>query len=183
MDNDWNQQPLNNEGQQPPRRLGLLSGYQQQQQQPASIMEGGHGLENQQTAPQPSIPARSSGLLSDYRLRQEEPVTPPHTPVPQPGGGQFQVSPRLEELVLSTQNWISNKMQAVRHWSAKMGAIYGGYTSPEQPPAPLELYRPSMPVTTSVVPQKPWKRSHAVRVVMQRRHRRERFEVQGTQKS
>jgi membrane peptidoglycan carboxypeptidase len=183
MDNDWNQQPSNNEGQQPPRRLGLLSGYQQQQQQSASIIEGRYELEGQQTAPQPSIPARSPGLLSDHRLRQEEPVTPPQTPVPQLDAGQFHMSPRLEGLVLSTQNWITNKMQAVRRWSEKMGAIYGGYTPPEQPPAPLELYRQPLPITAPVAPQKPWKRSHTVRVVMQRRHRRERVEGTAAQKS
>ena len=181
MNNGWNQQSSNNEGQQHPKQFGLLSGYRQQRPDPT--MNGGQSLEDQQTVPQPSVPAHSFGPLPDHGLRQEEPVTPLHTPVPQLGAGQFHMSPRLEELVLSTQNWITNKVQAVRRWSEKMGAVYGGYTPPEQPTAPLELYRPPLTVTAPVAPQKPWKRSHTVRVVMQRRHRRERVEVQAAQKS
>jgi membrane peptidoglycan carboxypeptidase len=183
MNNDWDQQSSNtdNVGQQHPRRLGLLSGYRQQQQQPASTMSDGQDLEEQQTAPLSSVSARPSGLLSKHGLRSEEPVTPPHTLVPQLGAGQLHVPSRLEELLLSTQNWITSKMQAVRHWSDKMVAVYRDYAPPTLPSAPLELYHP--PVAAPVVPQRPWKRSHAVRVVMQRRHRRERVEVQAARKS
>jgi membrane peptidoglycan carboxypeptidase len=40
---------------------------------------------------------------------------------------------------------------------------------------PLVLYRPTAPTTVLAPRSKPWKRSHSVRVVMQMRHRRERW--------
>lgn len=63
-------------------------------------------------------------------------------------------------------------MNMVRRWSGKMAAARGGYAAPPDP-NPLVLRRP--PLTPQVRRRVPWKRSHAVRVAMQMRHRRARW--------
>lgn len=59
----------------------------------------------------------------------------------------------------------------VRRWSGKMAAARGGYAEPD----PLVLRRPPATPTPQSKRRIPWKRSHAVRVAMQMRHRRARW--------
>ncbi len=61
-------------------------------------------------------------------------------------------------------------MNTMRRWSGKMAAARGGYVEPNPP----GLYRPqaAQPVKKHI----PWKRSHALRVSMQMRQRRARWQ-------
>ncbi len=113
---------------------------------------------------------RTSGLMRDYPHKQEGPQQyspspmlppqgqPPYSPMPPQQGG-----PREQ------QSWVANTMQMVRRWSGRMSAVSGNV---EQ--QPLVLYRPSNPLLPAK--SKPWKRSRAVRISMQMRHRRARWQ-------
>lgn len=166
MDNDWNQPSSNNAGQQYPNCSGLLSNYRQQYQPPTADMDGGQ-------MPPPQSPMRSQGLLSRHGDSQDQSFPPSRALVQQGGSGQPPETPQQRGLVPSSQGWLANTVQAVRRWSGKMSAV-GSYP-PESAPPPMELYHPPQ----QVAPQshKPWKRSHTIRVMMQRRHRRMRVSV------
>ncbi|HEV2581213.1 MAG TPA: transglycosylase domain-containing protein [Ktedonobacteraceae bacterium] len=77
---------------------------------------------------------------------------------------------------------LSNAMQTMRHWSGKFAAARAGNVDASPP---LVLYRPGVPQPPQ--PPKPaqkvrrtsWKRSHVLRVSMQMRRRRERWQRSG----
>ncbi|MBO0792838.1 MAG: penicillin-binding protein [Ktedonobacteraceae bacterium] len=115
-----------------------------------------------------------SGLLSTYRrqngMAPSQPLPPPSSPLPEQG------APARRGGLLSThapQGFLANTLNKVRQWSGKMTAIYGQSQEPQQPPASLEVYRPS-DGDEPQVESKPWRRSHTLRTVMLRRKRRER---------
>ncbi|MBO0781366.1 MAG: transglycosylase domain-containing protein, partial [Ktedonobacteraceae bacterium] len=122
-----------------------------------------------------------SGLLSTYRRQNgmapsqslpppSQPLPPSSSPLPEQG------APTRRGGLLSThapQGFLANTLNKVRQWSGKMTAIYGQSQEPQQPPASLEVYRPS-DGDEPQVESKPWRRSHTLRTVMLRRKRRER---------
>jgi membrane peptidoglycan carboxypeptidase len=87
---------------------------------------------------------------------QYSPIYPVNTPQPQQ---------------LPTPSFVGNAMQTVRRWTGKMAAIHGRNVNQD----PLVLYHPTTPPAVQAPRSKPWKRSHSVRVAMQMRHRRERW--------
>ncbi|HEY6541750.1 MAG TPA: transglycosylase domain-containing protein, partial [Ktedonobacteraceae bacterium] len=148
--------------------------------------------------------SRSASLLSNYNGQQLMPG-PQGWPTPQgpsslspipPSSSQFlppqspqqfpqfpQGQPQMPQGAQYPQNWsaqqggqpgpvsvFASAMNTMRRWSGKMAAARGGYIDPN----PLVLRRP--PVTPPVKRRARWKRSHAVRVAMQMRHRRTRWQ-------
>ena len=167
--NNWNQPPGNNqhaENNGIPHSGSLLRDYRQQQGQqfkqysPTSQPlppEGGNSYPTVQPGQQ--FPPRS-GLLSSQGM--PGPTQPPSMPPSKNG--------------LLSQGWVANTLQMVRSWSGKMVAV-NGYT--QQPaPDPLVLYHPGSS-TTPEPKAKPWKRSRTLRLKMQRKHRRERYDFRG----
>jgi membrane peptidoglycan carboxypeptidase len=61
-------------------------------------------------------------------------------------------------------------MQMVRRWSGRVAAV-----APPVDPNPLVLYRPNAPLPATEK-RKPWKRSRTVRIAMQMKHRRARWQ-------
>ncbi len=117
--------------------------------------------------PSPVSPIPPSSPHSDHTRQQQYPQSPQ----------QFPQGPQQEP----QQNWpaqqgggpasvFASAMNTMRRWSGKMAAARGGYVEPNPP----GLYRPqaAQPVKKHI----PWKRSHALRVSMQMRHRRARWQ-------
>jgi membrane peptidoglycan carboxypeptidase len=69
------------------------------------------------------------------------------------------------------RRWVANTMQIVRRWSGHMAAVPSRVDQ-----QPLVLYRPGQPITPVKQEAKPWKRSRTMRVSMQMRRRRERWQ-------
>src|SRR5579859_1346937 len=143
-----------------PRSAGLLSNYGANNGQPA--MPGPQGWPTPQgPSPLSPIPPSSSQFLSPQSPQQFPQFPPQGQPQMPQGGHQGPASA------------FANAMNMVRRWSGKMVAARGGYVEPN----PLVLRRP--PVTPQVSRRVPWKRSHAVRIAMQMRHRRLRWRHTG----
>lgn len=138
---------------------------------------------------------RSSSLLSNYDAHNARQTMPPPQgwPTPQgpssispipPSSSQFlppQSQQQFPQFPQGPQNWpaqqgghpgsvFASAMNTMRRWSGKMAASRGGYIDPN----PLVLHRP--PASELVNKRVPWKRSHALRVSMQMRHRRARWQ-------
>ena len=148
---------------------------------------------------------RSGRLLSNYNAQQTMPA-PQGWPTPQgpssispipPSSSQFlppqsqQQFPQFPQQAPQgpqyPQNWpaqqggrsgsvFASAMNTVRRWSGKMAAARGNYIDPN----PLVLHR--QPAPEPVNRRAPWKRSHALRVSMQMRHRRARWQRTGPNK-
>jgi membrane peptidoglycan carboxypeptidase len=129
---------------------------------------------------------RSGSLLRDYANQSYQagpqftppagptaqgvpPYAPPPPQVPQAAPPQQQAGPRAQGLASPT--FFANAMQTVRRWSGKMVAARVGDVTQ----GPLVLYRPPSARPLPARP-KPWKRSRSVRIAMQMRHRRERWQ-------
>jgi membrane peptidoglycan carboxypeptidase len=146
--NYWNQQPENNNGSHnngSPRSGSLVRNYSDQTVQAPPQYSPLMGQ-----APQGVPPSQYS------------PIPPVNTPQQQ-GWPSPQAWP--------TPSFIGNAMQTVRRWTGKMAAARGGNVDQD----PLVLYRPATPPPEQAPRPNPWKRSHSVRVAMQMRHRRERW--------
>jgi membrane peptidoglycan carboxypeptidase len=136
-----------------------------------------HG--NKQAAQHNEIP-RPGSMVPNYSERplqgpsqyappagQAPQGVPPYSPMPPVYTPQQQSWPASQGGYSSS--FFGNAKQTVRRWSGKMGAARGGNVDQN----PLALYRPPAPPLPPK--SKPWKRSHAVRVAMQMRRRRERW--------
>jgi membrane peptidoglycan carboxypeptidase len=183
MNNNWNQQPPvpdqpagNNSA-----RSGLLRDYRQQQvdqnspaaqpltqgpyvQSPQPYQESPSGLPVNGPVPQfpPGPVSPPSGNLPRGGLMRAPSGNLPPRPVLPPSGNLPPPQP---------QNWFAGQVERVRSWSGKMASVYSNRYEPAPPP--MTLYRPSAPLPAEAQPEKrPWKRSHALRLTMQRRHRR-----------
>ncbi len=146
--NYWNQQPDNNNGNQQngyPRSGNLLRDYSEQTMQSPPQYSPLTGQ-----TPQGAPPPQYSPLPPVYTPQQQAWPAPQSWPSP---------------------SFFNNAMQTVRRWSGKMTAARSGNVEQD----PLVLYRPTTPPQVPLPRSKPWKRSHAVRVAMQMRHRRERW--------
>ncbi len=146
--NYWNQQPENNNGSHnngSPRSGSLIRNYSDQTVQAPPQFSPLMGQ-----TPQGAPPSQYS------------PIPPVHTPQQQEWPGP-QAWP--------TPTFFGNALQTVRRWTGKMTAARGGNVDQD----PLVLYRPNTPPPVLAPRSKPWKRSHSVRVAMQMRHRRERW--------
>src|SRR6266567_1993462 len=146
--NYWNQQPENNNGSHTngsPRSGSLIRNYSDQTVQAPPLYSPLMGQ-----IPQGAPPSQYS------------PVPPVNTP-------QQQEWPSPQ--AWPTPTFFGNAMQTVRRWTGKMTAARGGDVDQD----PLVLYRPATPPPMLAPRSKPWRRSHSVRVAMQMRHRRERW--------
>src|SRR5437016_4890839 len=146
--NYWNQQPENNEGSHnngSPRSGNLIRNYSDQTVQ---------------------APPQYSPLIG-----QTPQAAPPsqYSPIPPVNTPQQQEWPAPQ--AWPTPSFFGNAMQTVRRWTGKMAAARGVNVDQD----PLILYRPTTPPPVLAPRSKPWKRSHSVRVAMQMRHRRERW--------
>lgn len=167
--NSWNQQQnhsnhsTENNASRPSGRL--LRDYRQQQQQYQQNRQ--QSQQNQQLPQQyapPSMPSVQQG-------------SPPYSPLPQgPQGqptqqqGQGWPSPQSWPSGLpGQQGWFGNAMQTVRRWSGKFAAVQNDVDY-----QPLVRYRPSVRMPPPKA--KPWKRSRTVRIAMQMKRRRARWQ-------
>src|SRR6266581_3954879 len=146
--NYWNQQPENNNGSHnngSPRSGSLVRNYSDQTVQ---------------------APPQYSPLMG-----QTPHAAPPsqYSPIPPVNTPQQQEWPAPQ--AWPTPSFFGNAMQTVRRWTGKMAAARGVNVDQD----PLILYRPTTPPPVLAPRSKPWKRSHSVRVAMQMRHRRERW--------
>jgi membrane peptidoglycan carboxypeptidase len=163
--NYWNQQQgdANNPQRQPPSSMNgngvpkpgnMLRNYNQQMQMPAP-----QGWPTPQ-GPSPFSPIPPSSSQYPQQQSQQQFTQFPHgqPQVPQtPQGGR-------------PPSVLASAMNTVRRWSGKMAAARSGYAGPD----PLVLYRPQ--AVAPIKKRAPWKRSHALRVSMQMRHRRARWQ-------
>lgn len=148
--------------------------------------------QNGNDSSQKNTSLRTGSLLRDYRQQQQQqnpqqhsptlmpqtPTPPPYSPMPpaprqeqapqQPGWPSPQSWPSSTNKKEQGHGWLSNTVDMVRRWSA--GRIAA---APPVDQNPLVLYRPSSPPPP--VKSKPWKRSRAIRIAIQMRHRRERW--------
>ncbi len=99
----------------------------------------------------------------DPRGRQEAPPSQPQGPP------SYSPLPPQQWNPAQQQGWVANTMQVVRRWSGRMAALPNPVDQ-----QPLVRYRPgtSQPLEKT----KPWKRSRTVRISMQMRRRRERWQ-------
>src|SRR6266567_1326868 len=133
---------------------------------------------------------RTGSLLRDYRQQQQgpqqhtptlmappqaSPSYPPQTPQPQlpQRQPQSQAWPSPQSWPTGNrrpgQGWIANTVQMVRRWSGRVVAV-----PPPVDQQPLVLYRPNAPLP--VEKRKPWKRSRTMRITMQMKRRRARWQ-------
>ena len=162
-----------------PRSGKLVHEYNRQSQQ----------LDFQQEQHPPVFQNQYSPLAQNYGQQQN-----PHqySPVAQNYGQQAglrQYSPVVQNYNSSSNNqliqhtppvaqnqqgWAAHTMQRVRQWSGKMAAQRYGQSAP-----PMVLRRPpqtQVPQTLMPPRTKRWRRSRTMRVAMQMRHRRERWQ-------
>ncbi|GCF06582.1 transglycosylase domain-containing protein [Dictyobacter arantiisoli] len=140
-----------------------------------------------------SVPV-AGGLLRNYKSQQESPIllSPPLSglPVSRPGSISPLSLPSLQRDPLSepeacagngllfqrSQGLLAYTVDIVRRWSGKIVAVTGHTV---QPPAPyMQLHHPSTEVKQASLVQrkKPWRRSRSLRVSMQMKQRRVRWQ-------
>jgi len=135
-----------------------------------------------QQPPENNRPAGNNGSspagrsLRQYAQQQKPqqyfpPMPPPqgpptYSPMPQMQPPQQQGGPPPAQ-----RRWVANTMQTVRRLSGHMAAVPSRVNQP-----PLALYRPGHPITPLKQKAKPWKRSRTMRISMQMRRRRERWQ-------
>src|SRR6266704_5315393 len=146
--NYWNQQPENNNG-----------SYNNGTHRSGSLVRN----YSDQTV---QAPPQYSPLMG-----QTPQAAPPsqYSPIPPVNTPQQQEWPAPQ--AWPTPSFFGNAMQTVRRWTGKMAAARGVNVDQD----PLILYRPTTLPPVLAPRSKPWKRSHSVRVAMQMRHRRERW--------
>jgi membrane peptidoglycan carboxypeptidase len=187
MNNNWNQQPMPDQpaGNNNPPRSGLLRDYRQQQADQNS--PSAQSLMQRPYAP-PAQPYQESPVGTPFNNAGPQysagPVSPPPANRSQ---GLLQRGPSghlpLAQLPqpmppAQPQNWFASQVERVRSWSGKMASVYANKYEPAAPP--MALYRPSAPLVDEAQPAKrPWRRSHALRLTMQRRHRRRTSKLRG----
>ncbi len=175
--NYWNQQQgdapnqqqhvpsMNGNGNGVPRSGSLLSNYNAHNTQQTMPAPQGWPTPQGPSPVSPILP--SSAQFLSPQSQQQFPQFPQGQPTPQ--SSQY------------PQNWpaqqgghpasvFASAMNTVRRWSGKMAATRGGYVDPN----PFVMHRP--PASDLVNKRAPWKRSHALRVSMQMRHRRARWQ-------
>ncbi len=146
--NYWNQQPENNNGSHnngSPRSGSLVRNYSDQ-----TVQAPPQYSPFMDQTPQGGSPSQYSPIPPVNTPQQQEWPAPQAWPTP---------------------SFFGNAMQTVRRWTGKMAAARGVNVDQD----PLILYRPTTPPPVLAPRSKPWKRSHSVRVAMQMRHRRERW--------
>src|SRR5215831_2571068 len=146
--NYWNQQPKNHNGNHTngsARTGSLIRNYSDQK-----VLEPPQYSPRMDQTAQGVAPSQYSPVPLVDRTRQQEWPEPQAWP---------------------TASFIGSAMQTVRRWSGKMAAARGGSVDQD----PLVLYRPTTPLPELAPRSKPWRRSHSVRVALQMRHRRERW--------
>src|SRR6266568_5080053 len=156
---DENHLPANNGANGVPKSGGLLRNYKSMPPMPQPQGWPSH--------PEPQGSLRSSPVSP---LPQSQPLAqPPHLPqLSQPAPfpqGQPDWPPQQGG---RSPSLFSNAMDTMRRWSGKVVAASKDNVDQN----PLILYRPAAP---EPIKRKPWRRSHAVRVSMQMRRRRERW--------
>src|SRR6202165_3876624 len=153
---DANHLPANNGANGAPKSGGLLSNYKSSPPMPQP-----QGWPSQ---PEPQGSLRSSSLspMPQSQSLAQPPQLPQSAPFPQ---GQSDWPPQQGG---RSPSLFSNAMDTMRRWSGKVVAARTGNADQN----PLVLYRPAAP---EPIKRKPWRRSHAVRVSMQMRRRRERW--------
>ncbi len=170
--NYWNQQQ--GDAPNPQQHVPTMNGNGNGVPQSGRLLSNYTAHNAQQTAPAPQepspvspIPPSSARFLSP-QSQQQFPQFP-----------QGQQTPHVSQY---PQNWpaapqgrhpasvFANAMNTVRRWSGKMAAARGGYVDPN----PFVMHRSQNP--ERVNKRAPWKRSHALRVSMQMRHRRARWQ-------
>jgi membrane peptidoglycan carboxypeptidase len=197
MNNNWNQQPIPDQpaGNNNPPRSGLLRDYRQQQADQnypsaQSLMQRPYGPPAQpyqeapmgtpynnavpqyQAGPVSPPPVNRSGVLPYGQPGNSPNLAPPSgnlAPAPSP----YRQPQPLQQPAPSAQpqNWFASQVERVRSWSGKMASVYAQKYEPAAPP--MVLYRPSAPLVDEAQSgRRPWKRSLALRLTMQRRHRR-----------
>ena len=154
MSNNWRPENNSDAGFGAPRSGSLLRDYHRQSQQPGT---------QQNQSPQ------------QYQERQLVPpvVQNQYSPVAQPYSQPLQQTP-VPRNQQEQQHWAANAMQRVRQWSGKMAAQRYG-----QPEPPMVLRHPpqtQLPIPPKLPKVKRWKRSRTIRVAMQMRHRRYRWQ-------
>ncbi|GCE04095.1 transglycosylase domain-containing protein [Dictyobacter aurantiacus] len=168
------QQPRIGDGA-PPKTGGLLSTYRQQQSsasQPSSLSatdQLDHPVLPLPPAQRSAHLSNASPLYSRGQLRL--PVSSVGESTGMPGRGQLLRSPGL----------LIHTMNMVRHWSGKVAAVAGHKILP---PAPyMERYHGLNPPPVEAEPQTPqpakrtpWRRSRTLRIAMQMRQRRARWQ-------
>ncbi len=131
-----------------------------------------------QQPPQNYHPAGNNGnsnagrLLPQYPQRQQmpqqyPPAMPPHRPPP-----PYSPMPPYQQQAgppPQPQGWVANTMQVVRQWSGQMRKV------PVSQP-PLVRYHPGQRALPVEQKAKPWKRSLTMRISMQMRRRRARWQ-------
>ncbi len=175
--NYWNQQQgdapnpqqhvpsMNGNGNGVPRSGRLLSNYNTNNTQ--QTMPAPQGWPTPQgPSPVSPIPPSSAQFLSP-QSQQQFPQYPQGQQTPQ--GSQYPQNSFAQQGG-HPASVFANAMNTVRRWSGKMAAARGSYVDPN----PLVLHRPQSP--ERVNKRVPWKRSHALRVSMQMRHRRARWQ-------
>src|SRR6266704_3631036 len=146
--NYWNQQPENNNGSHnngSPRSGSLVRNYSDQ-----TVQAPPQYSPFMDQTPQGGSPSQYSPIPPVNTPQQQEWPAPQAWPTP---------------------SFFGNAMQTVRRWTGKMAAARGVNVDQD----PLILYRPTTLPPVLAPRSKPWKRSHSVRVAMQMRHRRERW--------
>ena len=156
---DENHLPANNGANGVPKPGGLLRNYKSMPPMPQPQGWPSH--------PEPQGSLRSSPVSP---LAQSQPLAqPPQLPqLSQPAPfpqGQPDWPPQQGG---RSPSLFSNAMDTMRRWSGKVVAASKDNVDQN----PLVLYRPAAPER---IKRKPWRRSHAVRVSMQMRRRRERW--------
>ena len=137
-----------------------------------------------QQPPENNRPAGNNGSspagrsLHQYGQQQQQkpqqyfpPMPPPQGPPPYSTMPQMRPPQQQGGPPPAQRRWVANTMQTVRRLSGHMAAVPSRVNQP-----PLALYRPGHPITPLKQKAKPWKRSRTMRISMQMRRRRERWQ-------
>ncbi len=174
MNTNWEQQPTNKNTieNNPSSSMGRpVNNYedvqQQQYKQPGYNSSPMNGYNATSSSSEPASPGVAPQGRGDN--------TPKRSPMPRP---------------FRANNLVGNTVQVMRNWTDKMATVAGNNVQPPAPP--MERYRPpsaSVAQMSPVAPGRtpplrpaktppppPWRRSRALRIAMQMRHRRERLQ-------
>ncbi len=177
MDNNW--RPENNSvfEHSASRSGNLVREYHQRQNQQQVGQQHAPMQRYSDNLP-PLVQNQYSPIAQNYVPQQEFPQHSPQNYAPQQRIQQpmqpIQHTPPVGPSRTYAQNWATNAMQRVRQWSGKIAAQRYG-----QPEPPMVLRHPPqtpMPSTPTLPKSKRWKRSRTMRIALQMRHRRSRWQ-------